>query len=170
MQSKLVSLIERVDSLADRVDNLAKRFDIYDSRMIGIEMNIRKIECKIDNIKENKATVEQLNEHETKIKQELAAFQQQLTALQGNVTESRTKNQSALIANETYSKTFNILIHSLKENWLKVWETISERKELVLDFLKNVLIIENPQSIKFPDVHRLLQHPVLRFGRKIVRP
>ena len=41
---------------------------------------------------------------------------------------------------------------------------------MVLDFLKNALKIENPQSIKFADEHRLPQPPVIRFGRKIVRP
>ena len=170
VQSKLAGLIECVHSLADRVDNLTKRFDTFDSRMTGIETNIKEIEYEIDNIKKNKATVEQLKEFKTISKQELAAFQQQLTDLQNNLTESRIKNQRDSIANETYSKRFNILIHGLKENSLNVWETKSETEELVLDFLKNALKIENPQSIKFADVHRLPQHPVIRFGRKIIRP
>ena len=90
--------------------------------MIGIETNIREIEYEIDNIKENKVTFEQLKELGTKTKQELAAFQQRLTDLQDNLTESRIKKQIDLIANETYSKRFNVLIHGLKENSLKVWE------------------------------------------------
>ena len=70
-QIKLVRLIERVDSSAGRVDNLAKQFNIYGCRMIVIETNISEIEYEIDNIKKNKATVEQLKELETKTKQKL---------------------------------------------------------------------------------------------------
>ena len=66
-----------------------------------------------------------------------------------------------------YSKRLNILIYGLKKNLLDVWESKSEK--LALDFLENALKIENPQSIKFANVHRLPQHHVVRCCRKIMR-
>jgi len=45
-----------------------------------------------------------------------------------------------------------------------------ETGKLVYDFFQNALLIDNPESIKLADVHRLPQHPLVRNDKKLGRP
>jgi len=74
------------------------------------------------------------------------------------------------LKNEMYSKRFNVLIHDIKEKSGSMWETKKETGKLVYDFFQNALLINNPESIKLADVHRLSQHPVVRNNRKLDVP
>ena len=60
-----------------------------------------------------------------------------------------------------YNKRY-VLIHGIKEKSGSVWETKEETGKLVIDFFQNVLLINDPASIKLAGIHRLPQHPVLR--------
>ena len=73
--------------------------------------------------------------------------------------------------NELYSKKFNLLIYGIKENEQNVWETKTESGKLVYDFMRDVLLLKNPETIKLADVHCLPQHPVFNIaGGKVTRP
>ena len=64
----------------------------------------------------------------------------------------------------------NILIHGIKEDDNKAWETRDETKAKFNNFVKEGLNIEDPNDIELVDIHRLPQHPVAKFGRRIHRP
>ena len=50
-------------------------------------------------------------------------------------------------------------------------ETKTESGKLVYDFMRDVLLLKNPETIKLADVHRLPQHPVFNTaGGKVTRP
>ena len=73
--------------------------------------------------------------------------------------------------NELYSKKFNLLIYGIKENEQNVWETKADPEKLVYDFMRDALLLKNPKTIKFADIHRLLQHSVFKSGDgKATRP
>ena len=71
---------------------------------------------------------------------------------------------------ESYNKQLNILIHGIKEDDNKAWETRDETKAKFNNFVKEGLNIEDPNDIELVDIHRLPQHPVSKFGRRIHRP
>ena len=57
---------------------------------------------------------------------------------------------------------FNILTDRLKEHDSNVWETKERTDNIVHEFFQNALPIENSKTIKFADVHCLLQQPGLK--------
>ena len=62
------------------------------------------------------------------------------------------------------------MIHGLKKYDNNVWETRERTEKIVSNFFHNALSIKNSENIKFADIHRMPQHPVLKNGKKIQRP
>ena len=71
---------------------------------------------------------------------------------------------------ESCNKRLNMLIHGIKEDDNKAWETRDETKAKFNNFVKEGLNIEDPNDIELVDIHRLPQHPVSKFGRRIYWP
>ena len=52
-----------------------------------------------------------------------------------------------------------------------MWETKTESGKLVYDFMRDALLLKNPEAIELADVYRLPQHQVFNTaGRKVTRP
>jgi len=81
--------------------------------------------------------------------------------------EAKTKQDQ--IAKDTYSKRFNLLIHGLKENKDKAWETREEMEEIFLKFLTEGLGLSR-NDITLADIHRLSKQPVYSNNIKVDRP
>jgi len=71
---------------------------------------------------------------------------------------------------ESYDKRFNLLIRGLDESNDSAWEKAEEILEIVYNFMKEGLQIEEPSSIPLVDYHRLPQRPVYKNNVKVNRP
>ena len=70
---------------------------------------------------------------------------------------------------KSYDKRLNLLIHGIKESW-DPWETLEKIKKLIHNFMKDVLLIDDPSTISLADYHRLPQQPIFRNNHKVHRP
>ena len=56
------------------------------------------------------------------------------------------------------------------KNKIAVYGKLERNEKIVREFFHNALTIKNSENIKFADIHRMPQHPVLKNGKKIQRP
>ena len=71
--------------------------------------------------------------------------------------ESQNVQEIANITQESYEKRFNILIHGIAETTDSAWENLGQTTALVRTFMKEGLLIQEPESVSFVDCHRLPQ-------------
>ena len=84
--------------------------------------------------------------------------------------ESKNVQEIANVMQESYEKRFNILIHGIAETTDSAWENPGQPTALVRTFMKERLLIQEPESVSFVDCHRLPQRSVFRGGVKKNRP
>ena len=80
--------------------------------------------------------------------------------------ESKNVQEIATVMQESYEKRFNILIHGIAETTDSAWENPEQTTALVRTFMKEGLLIQEPESVAFVDCHRLPQRSVFRGGVK----
>ena len=117
------------------------------------------------------ADYEKVNDFQAKTDAAFDKLKNRCDDLEEYVQKANQKSRVDALMNELYSKKFNLLIYGIKENEQNVWETKTEFGKLVYDFMRDVLLLKNPEAIKLSDVHRLPQHPVFKTaGGKVTRP
>ena len=82
------------------------------------------------------------------------------------IEESKNVQELANVMQESYKKRFNILIHGIAETTDSAWENPGQTTALIRTFMKEGLLILEPESVAFVDCHRLPQRSVFRGGVK----
>ena len=127
--------------------------------------------CEVEEIKQTKADYDKVNDFQAKTDAALDKLKNRCNDLEEYVQKANYRSRVDALMNELYSKKLNLLIYGIKENEQNVWETKTESRKLVYDFMKDILLLKNPITIKLADVHRLPQHPVFNTaGGKVTRP
>ena len=138
-----------------RLDNIERKIDSFNDRLSSLEAKFfdkcEELDCSLS----TKASIEDFE----KLNERLASSE-----------NFKANYDKSLLMQESYNKRLNILIHGIKEDKNKAWETRDETKAKFNNFVKEGLNIENPNDIELVDIHRLPQHPVSKFHRRIHRP
>ena len=139
--------------------------DNFNERISDVENKITNPESQVEEIEKTKPDYDPLNDPE--VKTDAARCDD----LEEYVQKANHRSGVDALMNELYSKKFNFLIYGTKENQQNVWETKTESAKLVYDFMRDALLLKNPEAIKLADVHCLLQHSVLNpAGGKVTHP
>ena len=155
---KMTSIDSKQDKILNqlqRLNNIERKIDSFKGQLTSLEAKFFNKCEELDynlNAKASIETIEKLNE--------------KLTALD-NFEKSYEKS---LLMQESYNKRLYILVHGIKEDDNKVWETREETIAKFTKFVREGLKIEDPDKIEYVDIHRLPQHPVSRLGKKVHRP
>ena len=80
----------------------------------------------------------------------------------------KLKNKQEKISIDAYSKRFNLIIHGLKKNRDKAWESREETESVFYKFLSKGIGL-NRTYVKLADLHRLTQQPIFEGTVKIDR-
>jgi len=148
------------DTKLDEILKKLERLTAIEAKIDSFSNRLTKLEEKYTNKCEE---LDMKFEADAKI---FDKFDERITALE-NIHHKYEKEQ---LMQESYNKRLNVLIHGVKEEADKVWETRDETSKKFKKFLKEGLKITDPDDIEVVDVHRLPQHPVSRYGKKIHRP
>jgi len=141
------------------MDQILKTVNSLDERKKAIETNFAVFKTKIEN---NTTQIKQIKVEQDKIRKTITDIQQELDHMREEREEAQRKIRQENLSRELYSKRFNYLINP--------WETHEQAEKLFRKFLTAGLQIEDPNSIKIADIHRLPQHPVYdKNHRKINR-
>ena len=70
---------------------------------------------------------------------------------------------------ENYQKRMNILVYGIEEDQECAWETRQKTAEKFDHFLYDALKMD-PDDVEIEEIHRLPQRPVIKDGKKVIRP
>ena len=144
-----------------------------DERLTMNSLNA-KLDSILKNQREIKTTVEKLNELPAKVaalesfKEEqietnklseanMAAVKQRLAVLENQDKLRKENERKQRILKELYERRLNLLLHGSDDT---AWESRKASKQHVLNFLKDVLKLQNVSDIVLVDVHRLPQNRI----------
>ena len=155
LESQIDQVLQKLDTLLDRVDVMDISINKFNERLGLVEDKVESFGFEVNKLHEEKAaTTVQINELTTNVNNLIEDLEKRLKDYQKQILENRTDNRKDTLRNEMYSKRFNILIHCLKENGSKVWETKEATENKVHKLINEALGIANSGMIKFVDVHR----------------
>ena len=115
-----------------------KRFDNLESRLHEFE---RSVNNQISNI-----------EQQLKMKAEKNLLQKIMVKLE-KLEETTKVQEIANAMQESYEKRFNTLIHGIARTTDNAWKSPGPTTGLVCTFLKERLLIQEPESVAFVDCH-----------------
>ena len=145
--------------------------DNFNERISDVENKITNPESQVEEIEKTKPDYDPLNDLEVKTDAALDNYKNRCEDLEEYVPKANHGRGVDALMNELYCKKFNFFIYGIKENQQNVWETKTESAKLVYDFMRDALLLKNPEAIKLADIHGLLQHPVLNpAGGKVTHP
>jgi len=155
ISDKLDEVLNAIKELNIRMDNLDEKFETYNLRLNNLELKLNK---KCDEI--NLVLDEKANESD------LEKIYDRLESLE---RKERNRQAQALMQ-KSYDKRFNTLIHGLEKNVESAWENRAQTKEIIQNFIKNCLKIDDPTPIPMIAFHRLPQRPIYGGHVKVCRP
>ena len=146
------------------LEEILKRFDKVDKTIEKIDTKLDRINARIDELElKLEKKCEEIEEKLT-----LKANLKTVDGLQERIRfleKFKDDHEKTLIMQESYDKRLNILIHGIEEDNDNVWEKRESTIEKFKNFLTNGLKIDDPDDVKFVDIHRLPQHPIKKFGK-----
>jgi len=151
--------LNAIKELNIRLDSIDEKFEAYNLRLNNIELKLNKKCDEISLAIDEKAT-------ETDLKE---IYERQKTWKEKLERKERDRQAQALMQ-ESYDKRFNILIPGLDENVESAWKNRAPTKEIIQNFMKDCLKIDDPTTISMIDFHRLPQRPIYRDHVKVCRP
>ena len=77
--------------------------------------------------------------------------------------------EKAAVMQESYQKRMNILVHGIEEDQECAWETRKKTAEKFDHFLYDAHKMD-PDDVEIEEIHRLPQRPVIKDGKKVIRP
>lgn len=154
IETKLNKILAKLDML----DEIDTKLESYNDRLTSLEL---KFETKCEELDQQFEEIKQNLEDKAEAVM-VNALNQKIEALE----EFRSEYERDAIMQESYNKRLNVIIHGVKEDVGKAWETRAETIEKFQNFVKDGLQIEDPDDIELVDIHRLPQHPVTRYGKK----
>ena len=170
-ESKIDEVLRKLNFLIEKSTAMQTSIDNFNERISVVEIKITNLESEVEEIKQTKADYDKVNDFQAKTDAALDKLKNRCDDLEEYVQKANCRSRVDALINELYSKKFNLLIYGKKENEQNVWETKTEFGKLVYDFMRDVLLLKNPETIKLADVHRLPQHPVFNTaGGKVTRP
>ena len=158
LERKLNELLKAVANISERLDKLDAKLEKFDRRITNLEHIVEEKIPKLQQELQAKVDNSTLKDLETRIRK---IEQQQVNQLNKDIMQ------------ESYEKRFNLLIHGIEETEEtdeSAWEKRETTLQLVNDFMKRGLQIEDPSTIMLTDYHRLPQHPIYRNDTKVTRP
>ena len=139
------------------MDNIERKIDSFNDRLSSLEAKFfdkcEELDCSLS------AKASTGIEDFEKLNERLASLE-----------NFKANYDKSLLMQESYNKRLIILINGIKEDDNKAWKTRDEAKAKFNNFVKEGLNIEDPNDIELVDIHRLPQHPVAKFGRRIHQP
>lgn len=132
-----------------------------------------ELQTDVLNIKSSISTLQaDFNEYKVETDGKIQAQDVRITRLEtqlAKMVENEEKrietSRKTRLRDELYSRRFNILIHGIEDQ--HVWEDKSVALRHVRNFLGEKLKIENAESIKIIDCHRLPQNPITENSREL---
>ena len=167
---KIDKVLLKMDELLEKVNIMEISIKRFNNRISPVEQAVNDIKSEVNDMKRLKASIEEVDKLKVQIETFSNNFGKKFNNLYTFVQENQQLNGRKNLKNEAYSKSFNILIHGLKEHNSSVWETRENQSNSASTFFHNALSIKNSENIKFADIHRMPQHPVQKNGKKIQRP
>ena len=177
INSKLDKILDTLTNLTERINSIENRLASNTERVSELDLKLTK---RCDNIEESSVKCERIEALEKKFDfmqasidkktDDLEKLTDECNVLKTKLQMLKHETEQELLANEIYSKRFNILVHGIEENKENAWETKCESEDKFRSFLTNALKIPNSHEIVVADVHRLPQHSVSKHGRRITRP
>ena len=153
MEEKLDRILKEIENLTTKIDKLDSKFELFETRLFNLEKTFDDQIYKLDKKLETKVDCTVLENFNLRL---LNIEQQQIT--------QQTKD----IMQESYDKRLNLLIHGIEES--DAWETLEKTKNLIHNFIKDCLLIDDPSTISLADYHRLPQQPISRNNHKVHQP
>ena len=155
-------------AINDKIDEILKTVTTLDRRMKQMEDKFKSFDRRIDS---NATKIGEVQIEQLKLRQTISQIQDKLNELRQEKEEIRIETKRQNLSRELYSKRFNYLIHGIPESSENVWETRQQTEKLFRKFVAEGLQIQDSNSIKLADIHRLPQHPIYDSDkRKINRP
>ena len=155
LEKKLNELLKAVANISERLDKLDAKLEKFDRRITNLEHIVEEKIPKLQQELQAKVDNSTLKDLETRIRK---IEQQQVNQLNKDIMQ------------ESYEKRLNLLIHGIEETDESAWEKRETTLQLVNDFMKRGLQIEDPATIMLTDYHRLPQQPTYKNGTKVTRP
>ena len=154
-ESKIDEVLRKLNFLIEKSTAMQTSIDNFNERISVVENKITNLESEVEEIKQTKADYDKVNDFQAKTDAALDKLKNRCDDLEEYVQKANHRSRVDALMNELYSKKFNLLIYGIKENEQNVWETKTESGKLVYDFMRDVLLLKNPEIIKLADLHRL---------------
>ena len=146
-------LIEKSTAMQTSIDD-------FNERISDVKNKTTNLENEVEEIKATKADYDTLSDVEAKTYAALDTLKNKCDDLKKYMEKVNHRSRVDAFINELYSKKFNLLMYGIIENEQNVWETKIEFGKLVYGFMKDALLLKNPEAMKLADVNRVPQQRI----------